>query len=46
MIPAIGISILALTALLFIAYVVFLIQQHKLQDDLARHCKEQQGMHF
>ena len=40
MTPAIGIGFLSLAGLLFIAYVFFLIEQHKIQDELARHYKE------
>ena len=39
--PAIGIGFLALTALLFTSYIVFLRKQHRLQDELARHCREE-----
>ena len=42
MTPAIGIGFLSLTCILFIAYVLFLIEQHKLQDELARHLKEEE----
>lgn len=42
MTPAIGIGFLSLTGILFVAYVLFLIEQHKLQDELARHCKEEE----
>jgi hypothetical protein len=42
MTPAIGIGFLSLTGILFIAYILFLIEQHKLQDELARHCKEKE----
>ncbi len=42
MTPAIGIGFLSLTALLFVAYVLFLAEQHKLQDELARHCREEE----
>ena len=42
MTPAIGIGFLSLTAVLFVAYVLFLVEQHKLQDELARHCKEEE----
>jgi hypothetical protein len=38
--PAIGIGFLSLTGSFIIAYIVFLIEQHKLQDELARHCRE------
>jgi hypothetical protein len=41
MTPAIGIGFLSLTCILFVAYVLFLIEQHKLQDELARHLKEE-----
>lgn len=40
MTPAIGIGFLSLTGILFVAYVLFLIEQHKLQDELARHGRE------
>ena len=30
------------TGILFIAYILFLIEQHKLQDELARHLKEEE----
>ena len=42
MTPAIGIGFLSLTCILFIAYVLFLIEQHKIQDELARHLKEEE----
>jgi hypothetical protein len=42
MTPAIGIGFISLTGILFIAYVLFLVEQHKLQDELARHCKEEE----
>jgi len=41
--PAVGIGFLSLTALLFIAYVVFLIGQNRLQDEVARRCREKEG---
>jgi hypothetical protein len=40
MTPAIGIGFLSLTGILFVAYVLFLVEQHKLQDELARHARE------
>jgi hypothetical protein len=40
MTPAIGIGFLSLTGILLIAYVLFLVEQHKLQDELARHARE------
>jgi|GEM_PF-2905424 len=40
MTQAIGIGFLALTGILFIAYILFLVEQHKLQDELARHARE------
>jgi hypothetical protein len=40
MTPAIGIGFLSLTGIVFVAYVAFLIQQQRLQDEIARHCKE------
>lgn len=39
-----GIGFLALMGILFIGYVVFLIQQNKLQDEIARHRSEQGGV--
>jgi len=42
MTPPIGIGILSLTGILFIAYILFLVEQHKLQDELARHCREEE----
>ncbi|HTY60178.1 MAG TPA: hypothetical protein VMF59_15255 [Bacteroidota bacterium] len=42
MTPAIGIGFLSLTGILFVAYVLFLVEQHKLQEELARHCKEEE----
>jgi hypothetical protein len=42
MTPAIGIGFISLTGILFVAYVLFLVEQHKLQDELARHCKEEE----
>ncbi|HMK38356.1 MAG TPA: hypothetical protein VK569_03385 [Bacteroidota bacterium] len=45
MTPAIGIGFISLTGLLFVAYIFFLIDQHKLQDELARHCKEEGDDH-
>jgi len=45
MTPAIGIGFLSLTAILFVAYIFFLIDQHKLQDELARHCREEGDEH-
>ncbi len=41
MAPAIGIGFLTLTGILFVAYVFFLNEQQKLQDELARHCREE-----
>lgn len=46
MTPTIGIGFLSLTGILFIAYVLFLIEQHKLQDELARHLKEEEDEHW
>ncbi len=31
-----GVGFLALTGIIFVAYIVFLVQQQKLQDELAR----------
>jgi hypothetical protein len=42
MTPTIGIGFLSLSCILFVAYILFLIEQHKLQDELARHCKEEE----
>jgi hypothetical protein len=42
MTPAIGIGFLLLTGILFVAYILFLVEQNKLQDELARHCKEEE----
>ncbi len=44
MAPAVGIGFLSLTCIVFIAYILFLNAQHKLQDELARHCRERGGM--
>jgi hypothetical protein len=46
MTPAIGIGFLSLTGILFIAYVLFLVEQHKIQDELARHLKEEGDEHW
>jgi hypothetical protein len=40
MTPAIGIGFLSLTGIIFVAYVAFLFQQQRLQDEIARHCRE------
>lgn len=45
MAPAIGIGALALTGILFVAWLIFLAEQQKLQDDLARLWKVQQEGH-
>ena len=42
MTPALGIGFLSLAGILFVAYVLFLMEQHKLQDELARHLKEEE----
>ncbi len=41
--PAIGIGFLSLTGIIFIAYIVFLIQEQKSQDEIARHCRGTKG---
>jgi hypothetical protein len=41
MTPAIGIGFLSLTGILIVAYVWFIVGQNRLQDELARHCKEE-----
>jgi hypothetical protein len=46
MTPAIGIGFLSLTGILFIAYVLFLVEQHKIQDELARHLREEGDGHW
>jgi hypothetical protein len=43
MTPAIGIGFLSLTGNIFIAYIAFLFQQQKLQDEIARQCKGMKG---
>jgi len=45
MAPAIGIGILAFAGILFVAWLLFLAGQQKLQDDLARLLKENQEGH-
>ena len=42
MAPAIGIGVLAFAGILFVAWLLFLAGQQKLQDDLARLLKERQ----
>ena len=39
--PALGISFLSLISAVGIAYILFLVQQHRLQDEMARRCKHQ-----
>ena len=41
--PAIGIGFLSLSGIIFIAYIVFLIQEQKTQDEIARHCTGAKG---
>jgi hypothetical protein len=41
MTPAIGIGFLSLTGILIVGYVWFLVEQNKLQDEIARHCKDE-----
>lgn len=38
----IAIGFLALVGILFVAYILFLVEQHKLQDELARHYHEEE----
>jgi len=38
--PVFGISFISLVSVVCIAYIVFLFQQHRLQDELARHCRQ------
>jgi hypothetical protein len=40
MTPFLGVSFLALTGISFGIYIAFLIQQHKVQDELARRWRE------
>jgi len=40
--PAFGISFISLISAAFIAYIMFLFQQRRLQDKLARHCRQQE----
>lgn len=46
MTPAISIGFLSLGGILFVAYVLFLIEQHKIQDELARHLREGEDEHW
>lgn len=43
MTPTIGIGFLSLIGIFLIAYVLFLVSQNRLQDELARHCREKEG---
>ena len=38
--PAVGIGFLSLTGIIIIAYVAFLFQQQRLQNEIARNCRE------
>jgi len=38
--PAVGVGIVAFAGILFVAYVIFLAEQHKFQNELARHLKK------
>ncbi|HTR99935.1 MAG TPA: hypothetical protein VML00_09305 [Bacteroidota bacterium] len=42
MTATIAIGFLALIGILFVAYILFLVEQHKLQDELARHYHEEE----
>ena len=41
--PVFGISLISTVSVGFIAYILFLLQQHRLQDELARHCRQQRS---
>ena len=41
--PVFGISFISLVTVAFIAYVMFLFQQRRLQDELARHCRQEES---
>jgi len=42
--PVIGISLISLVGVAVIAYILFLLQQQRLQDEIARHCRQQQSV--
>jgi len=42
MTATIAIGFLALIGILFVAYILFLVEQHKLQDELARHYHQEE----
>ena len=39
--PLLGIGFLVLAAVFFVVYIVFLIGQHRLQEELARHFRRE-----
>ena len=41
--PVIGISFISLVSAVFIAYILFLWQQQRLQDEIARRCRHQES---
>jgi len=41
--PSFGISFILLISVVFIAYIMFLIQQNRLQDEIARHRRQEES---